>query len=276
MCGIAGIVTVQPSDSPSIIERMTDTIRHRGPDDSGYYRDPWASLGFRRLAIIDVSGGHQPMANEDGSHFIVFNGEIFNHASLRPALEQAGHRYTNRSDTETILHSYEQYGPDCVLRLRGMFAFAIWDKDTRKLFCARDRLGKKPFYYYWDGRTFAFASEIKALLEHPAISPQFEESLLPEYLAFGYVSEDRTLFRGIRKLMPGHHLTLDLAAASPQPRIQQYWEIPDPQPETAKRCILDRRMPRPPGTDRLHAPDERCPARHVSLRRRRFLRHRRV
>ncbi|MCX6628478.1 MAG: hypothetical protein NTW28_12705 [Candidatus Solibacter sp.] len=121
---------------------MTDTIRHRGPDDSGYYRDPWASLGFRRLAIIDVAGGHQPMANEDGSHFIVFNGEIFNHADLRPALVQAGHRYANRSDTETILHAYEQYGPDCVLRLRGMFAFAIWDMNSRRLFCARDRLGK--------------------------------------------------------------------------------------------------------------------------------------
>jgi len=125
MCGIAGFVTVQPSDSPSIIERMTDTIRHRGPDDSGFYRDAWASLGFRRLAIIDVAGGHQPMPNEDGTKFIIFNGEIFNHASLRPALEQAGHRYTNRSDTETILHAYEEYGPACVLKLRGMFAFAI-------------------------------------------------------------------------------------------------------------------------------------------------------
>jgi asparagine synthase (glutamine-hydrolysing) len=210
---------------------MTDTIRHRGPDDSGYYRDPYASLGFRRLAIIDVSGGHQPMANEDASLFIVFNGEIFNHAALRPSLEQAGHRYTTRSDTETILHAYEQYGPECVLRLRGMFAFAIWDKNSRKLFCARDRLGKKPFYYYWDGTTFAFASEIKALLEHPAISPQFDESLLPEYLAFGYVSDDRTLFRGIRKLMPGHYLTLDISSPSPNAHISQYWDIPDPQPE---------------------------------------------
>ena len=232
MCGIAGFVTVQPSDSPSVIERMTDTIRHRGPDDSGFYRDPCASLGFRRLSIIDVAGGHQPMANEDASLFIVFNGEIFNHAELRPSLVQAGHRYSNRSDTETILHSYEQYGPACLLRLRGMFAFAIWDKTARKLFCARDRLGKKPFYYYWDGRTFAFASEIKALLEHPSVSPQFEDALLPEYLAFGYVNDDRTLFRGIRKLMPGHHLTLDLASPSPQPEIRQYWDIPDPQPET--------------------------------------------
>ncbi len=230
MCGIAGYVTLQPSDSPSIIERMTDVIRHRGPDDFGFYRDPHASLGFRRLAIIDLSGGHQPMSNEDSSLWITFNGEIFNHADLRPALEHAGHRYASRSDTETILHAYEQYGPPSLLRLRGMFAFAIWDKHARKLFCARDRLGKKPFYYFWDGRTFVFASEIKAILEHPAVSPQFEDSLLPEYLSFGYISEERTLFRGIRKLMPGHHLTLALSGPNPQPVIAQYWDIPDPQP----------------------------------------------
>src|SRR6266567_3903174 len=183
MCGITGFVTLDPyAESASIIERMTEPIRHRGPDDFGIYRDLHASLGFRRLSIIDVAGGHQPMTNEDESCRIVFNGEIFNHASLRPALEQAGHRYANRSDTETILHAYEQYGPDCVQHLRGMFAFAIWDKNARKLFIARDRLGKKPLYYFWDGRTFAFASEIKALFEHPEISPQFEDTLLPAYL----------------------------------------------------------------------------------------------
>ena len=148
------------------------------------------------------------MSNEDGALWITYNGEIFNHADLRPALEQAGHQYRTRCDTETILHAYEQHGPDCVTRFRGMFAFAIWDKNTRTLFCARDRLGKKPFYYYWDGRLFAFASEIKALLEHPAISPRFEESLLSEYLNFGYCSGEQTLFSGIRKLMPGHWLRL--------------------------------------------------------------------
>jgi asparagine synthase (glutamine-hydrolysing) len=126
MCGIAGFVTLNPSSESSlVIERMTDQLRHRGPDDFGYYRDPWASLGFRRLSIIDLSGGHQPMANEDQSLWITFNGEIFNHADLRPGLEKAGHRYTTRSDTETILHAYEQYGPECVTRLRGMFAFSI-------------------------------------------------------------------------------------------------------------------------------------------------------
>ena len=226
MCGITGYVTVSPSSDPaSVLERMTDSIRHRGPDDFGYYRDPWASLGFRRLAIIDVAGGHQPMTNEDESLWLVYNGEIFNHAGIRPELEKAGHRYTNRSDSETILHSYEQFGPACLQRFRGMFAFAIWDKNRRKLFAARDRLGKKPLYYYWDGRLFAFGSEIKTLLQHPAISAQFEDSLLPEYLCFGYVSEERTLFRNICKLMPGHYLELDGANGL---RVQKYWELPVP------------------------------------------------
>ncbi len=231
MCGIAGYVTTEPApESRAVLERMTDTIRHRGPDDSGYYQDAWASLGHRRLSIIDVAGGHQPMCNEDGAAWIVFNGEIFNHASLRPALEQGGHRYVTRCDTETVLHAYEQYGPDCVKLFRGMFAFAVWDREKRRLFCARDRLGKKPLYYFWDGRTFVFASEIKAILAHPAVSPRFEEGLLPEYLAFGYTSEERTMFSGVRKLMPGHHLVLDLNAAQPEPQIRQYWEIPPPAP----------------------------------------------
>ena len=225
MCGIAGFVTRAPSASPdALLTRMTDSLRHRGPDASGFYRDPFASLGHRRLSIVDVRAGHQPMSNEDGTLWIDYNGEIFNHADLRPILERAGHRYRTRCDTETILHAYEQYGPDCVTHFRGMFAFAIWDKNTRTLFCARDRLGKKPFYYYWDGHLFAFASEIKALLEHPAISPRFEESLLSEYLSFGYCSGEQTLFSGIRKLMPGHWLRL----TPEQFEIRRYWEIPCP------------------------------------------------
>ena len=232
MCGITGFVSLDPSAAPrSVIERMTDPIRHRGPDDSGIFQDSYASLGFRRLAIIDVAGGHQPMTNEDESCWIVFNGEIFNHASLRPALEAAGHRYTTRSDTETILHAYEQYGAACVEKLRGMFGFAIWDARRRRLFIARDRLGKKPLYYFWNGRLLVFGSEIKALLAHPELSARFDDSLLPEYLAFGYTSDDRTLFQGIRKLMPGHHLTLDLQAPAPAPRISRYWEIPSPVAE---------------------------------------------
>ena len=210
----------------SVLVRMTDTLRHRGPDSSGYYRDMSAALGHRRLSIIDVRDGHQPMSNEDGTLWITYNGEIFNHADLRPDLEKVRHQYRTRCDTETILHAYEEFGPECVTHFRGMFSFAIWDKHTRTLFCARDRLGKKPFYYYWDGRLFAFASEIKALLAHPAISPQFEESLLSEYLHFGYCCGEQTLFSGIRKLMPGHWLRL----TAEQFEIRQYWEIPEPDP----------------------------------------------
>lgn len=230
MCGIAGFVSLGAFPEPELIlERMTGAIAHRGPDDFGYYRDPLASLGHRRLSIIDLSSGHQPMTNEDGRLWIVYNGEIFNHADLRMELERAGHVYSTRSDTETILHAYEEYGPDCVSRFRGMFAFALWDREGRRLFCARDRLGIKPFYYYWDGRLFAFASEIKALLEHPAISASLEESLLPEYLAFGYVSEERTLFSGIRKLMPGHILTLQACDGAEELETRRYWEIPRPR-----------------------------------------------
>jgi asparagine synthase (glutamine-hydrolysing) len=226
MCGIAGYLDLTGEPQPAaILERMTSALRHRGPDGAGVYHDGPAWLGHRRLSIIDVAGGQQPMFNEDGTVAIVYNGEVFNHASLRGELERAGHRYATRCDTEAILHAYEQYGPDCVTRFRGMFAFAIWDRNRRTLFAARDRLGIKPFYYYWDGRLFAFASEIKALLEHPSISASFDESLLAEHLAFGYSSGERTLFRGIRKLMPGHVLTLDSAANL---SIRQYWDVPAP------------------------------------------------
>jgi asparagine synthase (glutamine-hydrolysing) len=225
MCGIAGYVSREPFQQPqSVLSRMTAVIRHRGPDDHGDYRDSFAALGHRRLSIIDLSGGRQPMFNEDGTLCIVYNGEIFNHAALRPELERAGHRYRTRSDTETILHGYEELGPAVLSRLRGMFAFAIWDAPRRTLFCARDRLGKKPFYYYWDGRVFVFGSEIKALLEHPAISPAFDETCLSEYLHFGYTSGEETLFRGIRKLMPGHYLLLDPEHFEVRP----YWDVPAP------------------------------------------------
>jgi asparagine synthase (glutamine-hydrolysing) len=227
VCGIAGFVTVAPADGAvGILGRMADAIRHRGPDDFGFYHDSWAHLGQRRLSIVDIQGGHQPMSCETGALWITFNGEIYNHAALRPALERAGHRYKTRSDTETILHAYEEHGAECLRLFRGMFAFAIWDAKQQRLFCARDRLGIKPFYYYWDGRLFAFASEIKALLEHPAISPALEEDLLPEVLAFGYVSGDHTLFQNIRKLMPGHRMLLDLSSPRPELRSERYWDIP--------------------------------------------------
>ncbi len=229
MCGIAGFINVNADPEPrTVLERMTAALRHRGPDDSGYYSDNFAALGHRRLSIIDLAAGRQPMSSEDGDLWIVYNGEVFNHASLRPELERAGHRYRTRCDTETILHAYEQYGAACLDRFRGMFAFAIWDRRARRLFCARDRLGIKPFYYFWNGRLFAFASEIKALLEHPDIRRNFEEEALPEYLAFGYLSDEKTLFSGIRKLMPGHALTLEVRDGGARLDIRRYWDLPAP------------------------------------------------
>ncbi len=239
MCGIAGYLCLQaPRSADAILRRMTDAIAHRGPDDSGYYHDEFAHLGHRRLSIIDLAAGHQPMSNESGSQWIVYNGEIFNHLAIRPRLEQAGHVYATRCDTETILHAYEEFGPASIDLFRGMFAYAIWDRERRRLFCVRDRLGIKPFYYYWDGQLFAFASEIKALLAHPAISPKLEEEVLPEYLAFGYISEERTLFHGIRKLMPGHHLTLEMQGATPRLEIRQYWDVPPPKTAAASEGEL--------------------------------------
>jgi len=227
MCGIIGLISQsQCRDARLVLQQMTETIRHRGPDDVGYFDDGYALLGHRRLSIVDLAGGHQPMSNEDGSLWITYNGEIFNHADLRPALEKAGHQYRSRCDTETIIHSFEQYGPECLQLYRGMFAFAIWDKNQQRLFCARDRLGIKPLYYYWNEKLFAFASEIKALLVHPEISPQVNEAVLGEYLAFGYLSSEQTMFRGIRKLMPGHWLQLDFSTPRPQMTLQQYWDTP--------------------------------------------------
>jgi asparagine synthase (glutamine-hydrolysing) len=218
-----------------ILGRMADAIRHRGPDDFGFYHDPWAHLSQRRLAIVDVQGGHQPMRNPAGNLWITFNGEIYNHTSLRPALERTGHRYQTRSDTETVLQAYQEHGPECLRLFRGMFAFAIWDATRQQLFCARDRLGIKPFYYYWDGRLFAFASEIKALFEHPAISPALEEDSLPEVLSFGYTSGAGTLFRHIHKLMPGHRMRLDLKTVGAELTIERYWDVPEPDCDRAPK-----------------------------------------
>lgn len=236
MCGIAGFVdpSLSPGDARQVLARMTGSIRHRGPDDSGFHIDTPAAIGQRRLSIIDLAGGHQPMSNEDGSLWIVYNGEIFNHAGIRPELEKAGHRYTSHCDTETILHSYEQFGAANVERFRGMFAFAIWDRARQTLFCARDRLGIKPFYYYSDGPLFVFASEIKALLCHPSVPARLREAALPEYLAIGYNSGEETLFAGIRKLMPGHTLLLDLRQDRPRPVITRYWDLPE-SPATPER-----------------------------------------
>lgn len=235
MCGIAGFLSVSSERAGrAVAARMANVIHHRGPDEHGIFSDDHAFLAHQRLSIIDLSSGQQPMPNEDQSRWIIYNGEVFNHADVRPELEAAGHRYRSHCDTETILHAYEEWGPACLSRFRGMFAFAIWDPAARTLFCARDRLGIKPFYYYFDGRLFAFASEIKALLEHPDISSRLDESSLTETLAFGYTSSDRTLFQGIRKVMPGHHMTLTLDGDRIRQRIEQYWDVPFSAPESGR------------------------------------------
>ena len=181
MCGFAGYVSSDAlSDSNAVLERMTEVIAHRGPDGFGRHSDAHAKIGHRRLSIVDLAGGAQPMYSGDRRLVIAYNGEVYNHQELRAELEREGCRYRTRSDTETILHGFEAYGEDCVEHLRGMFAFVVWDGEARRLYGARDRLGIKPFYYYFDGRLFVFGSEIKAILEHSAVSPEVESVALPE------------------------------------------------------------------------------------------------
>ncbi len=234
MCGIAGFVSVKPLEESPWLGRlagMMDRIAHRGPDGRGHWHDEHAFLGHLRLAIVDLAGGAQPMPNEDGRLWLTYNGEVFNHAALRPALEMAGHRYTTRSDSETLIHAYEEYGAASLDRYRGMFAYAIWDRSKRELFAARDRLGIKPFYYYWDGETFVFASEIKALFAHPAISAKPNVSTFAEYLSFGYLDGGSTMFENVHALPPGHWLRLRLGRATseaPQLEIVRYWDAPAP------------------------------------------------
>lgn len=226
MCGICGILATSHRAIPeNCVQAMSSVLRHRGPDDHGFLFSGPLGFGFRRLSIVDLQGGHQPMSNEDGTLWIVFNGEIYNHPSLRCLLESRGHRYVTNSDTETILHLYEEYREDCIHHLQGMFAFAIWDTVRQRLFCARDRLGIKPFYYAIRPGYFAFASEIKALLEIPGSRPQLNRRALPEFFAFGYLSSTETLFEGIHKLLPGHFLIIDLCAEKPNPCVMQYWDL---------------------------------------------------
>src|SRR3989442_15353202 len=208
MCGIVGIVNLDPRETvdEALLKRMRDVLRHRGPDGEGLWAEGPVGLGHRRLAIVDVAGGQQPMANEDESCWIVYNGEIYNHAALRPGLEARGHHYRTRSDTETILHLYEEERERCVERLRGMFAFALWDRARQGLLPARDRLGIKPLYYAVTSRELLFASEIKALVA-AGVRPELDKAVLPEYLASGFVSGEATLFRGVRRLPPACTLT---------------------------------------------------------------------
>ena len=225
MCGIAGIVRFSMNEyvEEDRLIRMRDVQRHRGPDGAGLWSEGPVGLAHRRLAIVDVAGGHQPMANEDESVWIVFNGEIYNHQQLRPELEARGHHYRTRSDTETILHLYEEEGERCVERLRGMFAFALWDRVQGRLLLARDRLGIKPLYYACTDQELLFASEIKGILAAEAFRPEFNDAILPEFLASRFVAGQETFFRRVRKLLPGRTLSWSAAEGF---RERRYWVPP--------------------------------------------------
>ena len=233
MCGIAGILEFgrDARAGSAALRDMCGIIRHRGPDDDGFYTDGPAGIGMRRLSIVDVAGGHQPISNEDGTLWIVFNGEIYNHLALREQLIARGHRYSTHSDTETVIHLFEEYGADCVQHLRGMFAFAIWNRDTKTLFIARDRLGIKPLYYKLTPERLLFGSEIKALSAHGGICPAFNRAVLPEYLAFGYLSGEESFYSGILKLLPGHTMTVGLDG---QAHIRQYWDLDASKPHESR------------------------------------------
>ena len=239
MCGICGIAIprqLNRSVDGSVLIRMRDIITHRGPDDAGIYVKENVGLGHRRLSIVDVAGGHQPRSNEDGTIHIVFNGEIYNHLILRARLQASGHRYANNSDTESIVHLYEELGPDAVRELSGMFALAIWDGFRGRLLMARDRLGIKPLYYFHanDG-TLYFGSEIKAILASGAIAPQVNFSALPDYLANHAPSGDETLFRGIKRLPAGHTMIWE----NGELRVSRYWDARF-EPAAGARTMSDR------------------------------------
>jgi asparagine synthase (glutamine-hydrolysing) len=225
MCGIAGVLysdSVHPI-SPDLLKEMGDAIAHRGPDAEGFWNEPGIGLVHRRLSIIDLAGGDQPIGNEDGSVQIVFNGEIYNFQELRSGLEARGHRFRTRSDTEVLVHIYEEEGEQLVERLRGMFAFALWDRSRRRLLLGRDRLGIKPLYIYRDAEKLIFGSELKAILAHPGVERQLDPEALEEYLAFGMVCGSSSIFRRIEKLPPAHVLTAAPDALDRPPR--RYWQL---------------------------------------------------
>jgi len=242
MCGIVGILDNKQTPDRDLLEKMNRIMHHRGPDGEGYYLKGPVALGHRRLSIIDLSGGAQPLSNEDGSVWVTFNGEIYNFPSLRDDLIRRGHTFKTRSDTETIVHAWEEWGEGCPKQLRGMFAFAVWDAPRKTLFMARDRMGKKPLYYHAQGDRFLFGSEIKALLQDPRVTRNIDPDSLVDYLNYHYIPFPKTIFKGIHKLEPGHSLTVRLESIDKDKlpgtsvetlRIssQPYWKLeyrPDP------------------------------------------------
>jgi len=224
MCGIAGMLAEPGRLADSrLLRAMTGILAHRGPDGDGHHEDGRVGLGHRRLSIIDLATGEQPMSNDDASVWITFNGEIYNYRELRRELESRGYRFRTASDTEVIIKAYEAFGPDCVGHLRGMFAFALWDSRRRRLFLARDRAGIKPLVYAWNGRRLLFASELKALLQAPDLARELDSEALRDYLTFLYIPSPKTIFRGIRKLPPASYLLLD--ADGGEPVIRRYWQL---------------------------------------------------
>ncbi|MFQ5534406.1 MAG: XrtA/PEP-CTERM system amidotransferase [Sphingomonadales bacterium] len=226
MCGLAGIFDSRggrPIDR-AVLERMNDSQRHRGPDESGIFIAPGMGLGHRRLSIIDLSGGQQPLFNEDGSVVVVYNGEIYNFQELYRELAAAGHSFRTRCDTEVIVHAWEEWGEDCVRRFRGMFAFALWDSNTETLFLARDRLGIKPLYYAQlaDGLVL-FGSELKSLMQFPALPRDIDVCAVEDYFAYGYIPDPKSIYRSVRKLPPAHVLTIRRGRAVPPPSA--YWDL---------------------------------------------------
>lgn len=223
MCGICGKAALSSSDrvNPATVERMTEALYHRGPDDYGMYATDQVVLGHRRLSIIDLKTGKQPICNEDRTIWIVYNGEIYNFKELRQQLLRDGHVFTTSTDTEVIVHLYEQYGEECLSKLRGMFAFAIWDERKRLLFLARDRVGIKPLYYVLTQDSLIFASEMKALLQDPAVKREIAPQVIDTFLTYLYTPGRDTLIRDIQKLEPGHYLILEKG----QVRVRQYWEL---------------------------------------------------
>src|SRR5580700_1316840 len=238
MCGIAGMVSTAAGQriEAATVRRMCQAIVHRGPDEEGIFVKDGIGLGMRRLSIIDLAGGRQPVFNEDRTVWVVFNGEIYNFPELREDLLKRGHRFSTHSDTEVIVHLYEEMGPDCVHKLRGMFAFALYDEPRRRLLMARDRLGKKPLHYALQGQCLLFGSEIKAIL---AVAPELatvnNEALL-QYMYFGYIPDPLTAFTTIQKLPPGHLLEFENGKIE----VRQYWDLPQYSthpPRSEEECL---------------------------------------
>lgn len=220
MCGIAGYIS-NTKPKKKIIKAMTDRIAYRGPDAEGFYLDDVCALGHRRLSIIDLNTGNQPIYSEDKSYVIVFNGEIYNYQELRKELKEKGHTFTTSSDTEVLLHGYMEWGRDVTKRLRGMYAFAIWNTKEKELYLARDEWGIKPLYYYHNGKTFLFASEIKAFLDHPDFKKELNEEILSAYLCFNSTPTEETFFKGVYRLEPGH----DLVIKDNQKDIRKFFQL---------------------------------------------------